>query len=448
MAFAGFGRCCLVGIVLLAFLGFGAYQASTLSDNIVFRTWQSNVTNFVYGAWNASAAAAAAAASAPLLFKSRSDQNPQSPVNILSNRTHSKSPEIQQVNGGIEKGNKGRLAICLVGAARAFELSGSSLKKYLLDAYSHEADVFLHSPLDKDSYKFLLLKGASSLTVARIFIPQKLPESNLQREVLTAVNSPNGIQGLLQYFNLVEGCLHMIEKYEMQHNITYEWIIRTRVDGYWSGQIPPLHTFDPTFYHVPFGSQYGGLNDRFGMGNTNTSRVALARLSLLPLLHKRGLKQLNSETAFKAQLVASGVPFKFTELPFCVLSTRKYSWPPAFWGVPVASITTKGPLNGSKCRPCSPRASGSEAQGVVDKLSKAWGWPGRIKGLQLCDAHSDWEPHWERVFAKASQVDVSHDMKIIKNLTLASCIQEIEDFQQQWDVWDAPPAKTICEQRV
>jgi hypothetical protein len=38
-------------------------------------------------------------------------------------------------------------------------------------------------------------------------------------------------------------------------------------------------------------------------------------------------------------------------------------------------------------------------------------------------------------------------MKIIKNLTLASCIQEIEDFQQQWDVWDAPPAKTICEQR-
>jgi len=63
--------------VLLAFLGFGAYQASTLSDNNVFRTWQSNVTNFVYGAWNASAAAAAAAASAPLLFKSRSDLNAQ-----------------------------------------------------------------------------------------------------------------------------------------------------------------------------------------------------------------------------------------------------------------------------------------------------------------------------------------------------------------------------------
>jgi hypothetical protein len=130
----------------------------------------------------------------------------QSPVSILSNWTHSKSPEIQQLNGGIEKDNKGRLAICLVGAARAFELSGSSLKKYLLDTYSHEADVFLHSPLDKDSYKFLLLKGASSLTVARIFIPQKLPESNLQREVLTAVNSPNGIQVGLHHNLGVSSC--------------------------------------------------------------------------------------------------------------------------------------------------------------------------------------------------------------------------------------------------
>ncbi len=130
----------------------------------------------------------------------------QSPVRILSNRTHSKSPQIQQVNGGIEKGDKGRLAICLVGAARAFELSGSSLKKYLLDTYSHDADVFLHSPLDKDSYKFLLLKGASSLTVARIFIPQKLPESNLQREVLTAVNSPNGIQVGLDHNLGVSSC--------------------------------------------------------------------------------------------------------------------------------------------------------------------------------------------------------------------------------------------------
>ncbi|KAH8954179.1 hypothetical protein BDL97_08G066000 [Sphagnum fallax] len=415
-------------VAFVVFVLFAAYQASTISNSPpVFRTWQSTISNFVYGAWNASPAT-----SAPFFFNSRS---------IIG------GVQMQRLEDDGVKGKKRRVAICLVGAARAFELSGGSLKKYLLDA-STDADVFLHSPLDKDSYKFLMLKGVSNLTAAHIFIPQQLPESDLQRQVLTGANSPNGIQGLLQYFNLVEGCLHMIEKHEMQHNITYGWIIRTRVDGYWNGQVPALESLDPTFYYVPSGSQYGGLNDRFGMGNANTSRAALARLSLLPLLHSRGLRLLNSETAFKAQLVESQIPFKFLELPFCILTTRKYSWPPAFWGVPVTSITTKGPLNGSKCRPCTPRAMGPEAQAVVDKLSKGWGWPGFIEGLQLCDAQGDWERHWERFFPKRPGFDVSLDMIRMQNMTLASCIQEIEDFQQQWEVWDAPPAKIICEQRL
>lgn len=94
-----------------------------------------------------------------------------------------------------------RVAVCLVGAARAFELTGSSLKKYVI---RNDTDVFLHSPLDKDSHKFTLLSGASGLAHARIFVPQPLRESRLQREALTGANSPNGIQvcsGLERYIN-------------------------------------------------------------------------------------------------------------------------------------------------------------------------------------------------------------------------------------------------------
>lgn len=97
------------------------------------------------------------------------------------------------LEGRFEESTRSRVAVCLVGGARAFELTGKTLMKYVLNAYN-DTDVFLHSPLDKDSHKFSLLSGASGLASARVFIPKQLPESRLQREVLTAANSPNGIQ--------------------------------------------------------------------------------------------------------------------------------------------------------------------------------------------------------------------------------------------------------------
>ncbi|XP_024399824.1 uncharacterized protein [Physcomitrium patens] len=349
------------------------------------------------------------------------------------------------LEGRFEESTRSRVAVCLVGGARAFELTGKTLMKYVLNAYN-DTDVFLHSPLDKDSHKFSLLSGASGLASARVFIPKQLPESRLQREVLTAANSPNGIQGLLQYFHLVEGCLEMITEHESKHNIKYDWIVRTRVDGYWRGPLPPLSSFNSSVYYIPHGSHYGGLNDRLGIGNSENSRVALSRLSLLPLLHKRGARNLNSETAFKAQLKFTNLWYSSTNFPFCILTYRKYSWPPAYFGVPVASLSTKGDLNGAKCRPCTPKSSGSEAQRLVSKLSKGWGWPGLIDGLELCDAHQDWEPQWRTVYEKESGEQLSGDAQRVTTRSVSECVRDMEEFQKQWEVWDAPPPLKICSE--
>uniref|UniRef100_A0A7I4BJV0 DUF7796 domain-containing protein n=1 Tax=Physcomitrium patens TaxID=3218 RepID=A0A7I4BJV0_PHYPA len=307
------------------------------------------------------------------------------------------------LEGRFEESTRSRVAVCLVGGARAFELTGKTLMKYVLNAYN-DTDVFLHSPLDKDSHKFSLLSGASGLASARVFIPKQLPESRLQREVLTAANSPNGIQGLLQYFHLVEGCLEMITEHESKHNI------------------------------------------KLGIGNSENSRVALSRLSLLPLLHKRGARNLNSETAFKAQLKFTNLWYSSTNFPFCILTYRKYSWPPAYFGVPVASLSTKGDLNGAKCRPCTPKSSGSEAQRLVSKLSKGWGWPGLIDGLELCDAHQDWEPQWRTVYEKESGEQLSGDAQRVTTRSVSECVRDMEEFQKQWEVWDAPPPLKICSE--
>ncbi|GAB2251677.1 hypothetical protein Droror1_Dr00004524 [Drosera rotundifolia] len=172
--------------------------------------------------------------------------------------------------------------------ARRFELTGPSIVDRILNALRN-SDLFLISPIDKDSYKLSLLRSAERIAAVRIFRPERLTETEAEKRVLTADGSPNGIQGLLQYFNLVESCLSLIKSYETRNNFTYDWIIRTRVDGYWSAPLD-LSNFIRGSYIVPPGSTYGGLNDRLGIGDRNTSVIALSRLSLAPTLDSAGFQ--------------------------------------------------------------------------------------------------------------------------------------------------------------
>ncbi|KAJ4963499.1 hypothetical protein NE237_023438 [Protea cynaroides] len=343
-----------------------------------------------------------------------------------------------------EELDESRIAICLVGGARMFELTGPSIVENVLKVYKN-SDLFLHSNLDKDAYKLSLLKVAPRLNSIRIFKQKHMHETEQQVRVLTSSNSPNGIQGLLQYFNLVEGCLTMIKEYQEQNNFTYDWIVRTRVDGYWSAPLDP-ENFESGRYVVPAGSNFGGLNDRLGIGNFKTSTVALSRLSLIPQLHAAGFSQLNSEAAFKSQLTSQGVSYFTKRLPFCIVSNRKYAFPPIGFGVPVASMSSPGPLSGAKCRPCKPVCSGRCVARVLKKLDKGWGWTNWSKGtLKLCDARAGWETGWEKIFDRVAGEKLAAARKRVSALKFTECVNDFEEMKRSTVNWDAPPAAEICK---
>ncbi|XP_027355698.1 uncharacterized protein LOC113865393 [Abrus precatorius] len=338
---------------------------------------------------------------------------------------------------------RSRMAVCLVGGARRFELTGPSIFEMILKQYPN-SDLFLHSPLDSDSFKFSLLKFAPKVAAVRIFHPQPLPENESSVRVLTPHNSPNGIQGLLQYFNLVEGCLTMIKAHEEKNNFTYDWIIRTRVDGYWNAPLGPQN-FVPGKYLVPPGSSYGGLNDRLGIGDITASTVALSRLSLIPQLDSAGFTNLNSEAAFKAQLTTQNVTYLTKRLPFCIVSDRKYDFLPGRFGVPVAALSSRGPLSGAKCRPCKPVCRGACVENVMESVEREWSWTDWSNGsLELCDAHESWENGWEKIFDRVAGKKLAAARKIIASLKMEQCIEDFIQLKKRTSHWSAPPVIQIC----
>ncbi|KAG9443168.1 hypothetical protein H6P81_019022 [Aristolochia fimbriata] len=360
---------------------------------------------------------------------------------------HAPPSESLEVAARLEKKaalKRSRIAVCLVGGARRFELTGPSLIRNVLGKYPN-SDLFLHSPLDKGAYKFSLLKDAPRIAAVKIFKPEPMPETEAQNRVLTSSGSPNGIQGLLQYFNLVQGCLSLIDAYQERHNFTYDWIVRTRVDGYWSGPLTGDH-FVPSKYVVPSGSRYNGLNDRFGAGDPKTSRAALSRLDMIPLLDAAGYRLLNSETAFKAQLTVASVPYRADRLPFCIVSDRTYGFPPESFGVPVAAMSSRGPMSGAKCRPCKPVCAGPCVADVMGALNKWWSWTEWDKGsLQLCDASGPWEDGWEQEFDRVAGKKSAAARKRVAELGMEECAKDLGATKNRTEIWEAPEPAEICK---
>ncbi|CAI5457687.1 unnamed protein product [Closterium sp. Yama58-4] len=287
-------------------------------------------------------------------------------------------------------------------------------------------------------------------------------------------DSPSGLQGLLQYFRLVEGCWDTIQSFEATSAappLRYNWIVRARLDSLWTApapiqppppilppSVPPIATTTAAApaaaataaaaaaaaailngsgvggglaYMIPYGSDWWGLNDRFGMGGRQASAVAMKRLSALALLARSKMRGLNSERAFKAQLSFGGITVQRANLSFCVLSQRTYRDGCA---PTVYSLNSSVPLNGAKCRPCSrPCATGEQARALLSRVApSAPNWPGPAAGegeVGVCDAARGWEEGWEGEFDAVMGGEMAEGRRKVMREAMGS----IEECVKAWE---------------
>ncbi|CAI5528402.1 unnamed protein product, partial [Closterium sp. Naga37s-1] len=427
------------------------------------------------------------------------------------------------------------LAVCLVGGARDLDATGPTITQHLLPSLL-PFDLFIHAPLDENAAKISALarahamhgnhatasrssssssstdnqedssrsgyneqqgaagKMAGAIKGVRVFPVVPVDASLYPGSIIILPwGSPNGVQGILQYFRLIEGCLPLIEREEKTNRAgqQYRWVLRTRLDGYWSAPAPPLSSFigwaekgverreggeeggggaegkegesirERAAYVVPYGSNWGGVNDRFGFGRREESVVALSRLAMLDEINRYrqriGVKrQMNSEITFKLQLNSRDIAVQPANLPFCVLSRRAF--PDACSSITV-SINASVPLNGAKCQPCHPCAQGKEVETILNATSPSSDkWLGPVQsGVAFCpggkgsgkgrsSADGSWPSDWEEIYRRTAGDELGARQRRIRSRVgeIGTCTRFLEKMRATVSNWDAPSPLALC----
>jgi len=171
-----------------------------------------------------------------------------------------------------------KVAVCLSGHLRKFDQTFLSLDKYLLGKY--DCDIFIHT-WDKLGYHSRFKNDSVSENtmdsidkINSLFKPKKIivehssfiDDLKLQsfQYAPHLVNEPKPAHHMASMFYKIFACNEIRNQYQLENNVNYDWIIRSRTDLLFHGDVNlpssdidnkifiPKSVFHPQWYNDQF----------------------------------------------------------------------------------------------------------------------------------------------------------------------------------------------------
>lgn len=163
---------------------------------------------------------------------------------------------------------KPKVAVCLSGSLRSIE---KCHENFLMNVITNNKDMFdlklfYFLPMDINSHKITKINNEGFI----IQIEKDEPLKPLNcvfngRQSRLDSESCGGLKGWLYQLQGIERSFEMVEKYEKQNNITFDYILRIRHDVLFIEKIN-FAELVPDRLNIPYFHKWFGLNDRFAFG--------------------------------------------------------------------------------------------------------------------------------------------------------------------------------------
>lgn len=224
-----------------------------------------------------------------------------------------------------------KIALCLSGHLRTFDQTYYSMNQFILKKYN--PDIFVHTwdklgffcPYKSD--RNLNQTSNRLLQVEQLYRPKKIIVENsefveqLKKEADDYAphlkNVPKHVGHMASMFYKIYACNELRKRFELENNVKYDWIIRSRTDLMFSHPLNIPNKEDNTVWIPQFLSGEGWYTDQFAVADSDSMDLYSSLYFDLPEYFKSKMEFYPEKFMFWA--LNKKINIKFIDIKFHIL---------------------------------------------------------------------------------------------------------------------------------